>query len=155
MENYGKGISIAAGNDLLTNMMAIRQRFNGNIDTMTEKDAEANRFYCGGDAIYIFGKDSLQSLWKRATGADPDYIFAVFPASRADEPGRPTLMVFIYQIKDDGLYHLLPGSNKGIDDGLEHPGGNGKFTLKRSQETGKIEIPETINPDDISFAFGQ
>jgi hypothetical protein len=143
MPNYGKRISVAEGNGLLTRMMTIRQRFDGAIDTMTENDAEAHRYYCGGDAIYIFGKDSLKSLWDRAKGADTDCIFAVFPASRDDQAGRPTLMVFIYVKGDDGKYHLVPDPNKGSDDGLEHPGGNGTFTLEKDEE-GMYRIPETI-----------
>jgi hypothetical protein len=154
MGNYGKGISVAEGNDLLTSMMTIRQRFDGDIDRMTKKDTEANRYFCGGDALYIFGKDSLATLWNRSAAPDSDCIFAVFPASRTDEPGRPTLMVFIYQKEADGQFHLVHDL-KSVDDGLEHPGGNGAFTLEKSKATGLYEIPETIDPQKIQFAFGQ
>ena len=159
MGKYGQPITLTEAGNLLTNMMSIKTKFNGPIDNLTKGDQEANRFYCGGDAVYIFGKDSFASLWNRGTGPDDDFIFAVFPACLQNEPGRPTLMVFVYQKGADGQFHLLHDIKSGEgddvtsgDDGLEHPGGNGTFTVKKSAVTGLYEVPEIIDPNDIKFA---
>lgn len=152
MGQYGKDITVKDASELLTSMMAIKGKFDEPINMMTKKDPTANRFYCGGDAVFIFGKDSLRNLWDRCTGEDADCIFAVYPASRKDEPGRPTLMVFIYQKAGDGNYHLITSPLKSGDDGIEHPGGNGNFELKKSA-SGLYEIPEIIQPSQITFAL--
>jgi len=147
---YGNPISIGEANKMATHSMSIKTKYDNDIKTLTTNDPEGKRFYCGGDALYIFSKGVLQSLLDRIT--QPEDCLVIYPGCRNDEMGRPTLIATVYELQLDGKYHLMKDTTGGNGDGTEHPGGNGSFTLnKTTLPTGDIsyEIPEIINPGDI------
>lgn len=152
-EVYGKSISIADANQMATESMTIKNSYLEKINTIAAKDPKAQRFFCGGDALYIFSKSAIQPLLDRLT--QPDDCLVIYPSCRIDEAGRPTLMVFAYQLKD-GQLQIMKDETDGGNDGTEHPGGNGSFKLsEKLDSSGKpyYEISDSINPSKISFAL--
>ncbi|HVZ96614.1 MAG TPA: hypothetical protein VG847_07050 [Chitinophagaceae bacterium] len=153
---YGQPISVKEANEMATQMMNIKNKYDGQLREMTSADPGGRRFYCGGDALFVFSKSQLQNLLDRISQSEKDCII-VYPACRLDENGRPTLMVFAYQYQLDGKLHLMKDTLRGgSNDGTEHPGGNGSFTLNAKPASGGVvtyEIPDIIDPAKLSFGL--
>src|SRR5664279_3753584 len=151
----GEPIKIEDANKLVTNCINIKNRYDIAITELTENDAEARRFFCGGDSLYIFTKSTLKKLMARIGDDDNDCV-VIYPGSRSDENGRPTLIASVYALSSDKKLHLVRGNRTEDWDAVEHPGGNGRIRLDsivRGDGTISYEILESIDPDDIKIAF--
>jgi hypothetical protein len=151
MASYGLPIKKSDADQMFQSFKEIKARTASQIGAILQKDSEALRFINGNDVAYVFERDSIQMLLSRLKAKEDCII--LFTGSRYDVDGkvngRPTLIAFAYNVKDNGAGHKIATINLGAatetDDGSEHPG---NFQIDVSMPS---SIPDSIDLTGVTF----
>ena len=159
------GNHVMGANALLSQFLNVKKNYRKDLDSLTEGDVHACRYFCADDIAYVFSIDIMKAIAAaiESHGPKTEGCVIFFQGLRKEkinlpdgsQPlafGRPTLIATAYVAQDDNLQRIdipFPLGSKDTVEAFEHPGDGTGGTTPSSLFTLQSPNPSTvIRPND-------